>query len=69
MHWRHKRALEQFGRSTNPLTFHRTPGTGEATWKTLIGNGWIEIVDGKPKWWQSSWRISEAGRAALATDG
>lgn len=70
MHWRHKQGLERFMRTTaRPITFHDTPGVGEATWKTFMENGWITCVDQKPKWWQSGWRISDAGRAALTTDG
>lgn len=68
MHWRHKMALERFSIASRPLTFGRTPGSGESTWKTLMGNQWIERTDPteQGKWWEVGWRLSDAGRAALA---
>ena len=67
MHWRHKMALERFSIASRPLTFHRIPGVGETTWKTLMQNQWIECADltEKGKWWEVGWRLSDAGRAAL----
>lgn len=69
MHWRHKMALERFSLASSPLTFRRTPVDGESTWKTLIERQWIERTDPTEngKWWEVSWRISDAGHAALET--
>ncbi len=66
MNWRHKVGLERFAGAVRPLTFHDTPGVGEASWKAFREKGWIEPSDdSNRKWWQRPHRLA-AGRAALA---
>jgi hypothetical protein len=61
--------LERFARASKPLTFHSTPGIGEATWKSLIDRHLIvPAIASSDKWWRVPHTISEAGRAALQSD-
>ena len=65
MNWRHKRGLQRFARAVRSLDYYATPGIGEATWRALLENGWIEPVETTPGWRRRPYRLTEAGRAAL----
>ena len=75
MNWRHKMALERFAAARRgALRFYETPGVGEASWKTLIAEGWIAARPDlalalETKWWQIPHEITAAGRAALVRAG
>jgi hypothetical protein len=73
MHWRHKAALQRWACMKElGITFHGSPGIGEAVFMTAIKNGWLEATHrlvtfprGPDAWWKNAYRFTDAGRTAL----
>lgn len=68
MHWQHKMALTRWSMKPDGITFHRSPGVGEATFKYAIKAKWLVPTfpeDGR-RWWDRSWRLTDTARDALA---
>jgi hypothetical protein len=60
-------ALERWSSKPDGITFHRSPGCGEATFKYAITAKWIEPTfteDGR-RWWDRSYRLTDKGRKAI----
>lgn len=62
--------LEQWARMPAGAIIRYLYFPGESTFKTAIKRGWIESVpNGEAVWWRMEYRLTDAGRAALAGEG